>query len=215
MKSVKQQWSLAEIRKLQICTELQSKSKGVDWALVAKQMKSRTQSQCKSYYQNVLKPTLNQNMRKNHMWTKVELFSLWTYAVNYNYDFTFIKTLTNMFDQFTAKQLYSQWNQLLIKQKLVLAKCKHVEADNSGVIVINNRDLKTCQFLLRCASVRWNLIKQKFFNCSTEMLEDNGYTVDITEIKAIESFFQNIDIQQLLTVFTEEIVLRKLQEIQW
>ncbi|CAL6103982.1 SANT/Myb_domain [Hexamita inflata] len=123
MKSVKQQWSLAEIRKLQICTELQSKSKGVDWALVAKQMKSRTQSQCKSYYQNVLKPTLNQSIRKNHMWTKVELFSLWTYAVNYNYDFTFIKTLTNMFDQFTAKQLYSQWNQLLIKQKLVLAKC--------------------------------------------------------------------------------------------
>ncbi|CAL6060159.1 SANT/Myb_domain [Hexamita inflata] len=108
MKGVKQQWSLSEIRQLQKLIEQQSHNKCIDWTNVTKCMKTRTQSQCKSYYQNVLKPTLNMSIHKNHMWTKIELFSLWTYAVNFNQDFSFIKTLTNMFDQFTPKQLYSQ-----------------------------------------------------------------------------------------------------------
>ncbi|CAL6007929.1 SANT/Myb_domain [Hexamita inflata] len=214
MKGVKQQWSLSEIRQLQNLTEQQINNRGIDWSFVSKQMKTRTESQCKSYYQNVLKPTLNMSMRKNHMWTKIELFSLWTYAVNFNQDFSFIKTLTNMFDQFTPKQLYSQWNQLVIKQKYIHEKCEQIMNDKQLISQLSDKDLKTIQFLLKCANKRWNLIQQKFFEHSSEELEENGHTVDITEIKAIEVFFCDVDIK-LLVVFTEEINDRKLQEIQW
>ncbi|CAL6062538.1 SANT/Myb_domain [Hexamita inflata] len=59
MRCVKQQWSLSEIRQLQKLTEQQSNNKGIDWAFVSQEIQTRTQSQCKSYYQNVLKPTPN------------------------------------------------------------------------------------------------------------------------------------------------------------
>ncbi|CAL6060225.1 SANT/Myb_domain [Hexamita inflata] len=215
MRCVKQQWSLSEIRQLQKLTAQQSNNKGIDWAFVSQEIQTRTQSQCKSYYQNVLKPTLNMSIRKNHMWTKIELFSLWTYAVNFNQDFSFIKTLTNMFDQFTPKQLYSQWNQLVIKQKYIHEKCEQIMNDNKNITEINDKDLKTIQFLLKCANKRWKLIRQKFFEHSSEELEENGHTVDITEIKAIEMFFCNVDIKLLLEVFTEEINDRELQYTMW
>ncbi|CAL6068447.1 Myb-like_DNA-binding domain-containing protein [Hexamita inflata] len=85
-------WTTMEIEQLTNITEHSRKfDKKIDWDLVASQIPSRTASQCKSYYANVLKKTLDVPIRQNHQWNRVEIMSLWALGVNYDKDFAFIQ----------------------------------------------------------------------------------------------------------------------------
>ncbi|CAL6040370.1 Conserved_hypothetical protein [Hexamita inflata] len=71
-------WTTPEIERLTQLTEHSRKfDKKIYWDVVAAQIPSRTASQCKSYYANVLKKTLDVQIRQNHRWNRVEIIALW------------------------------------------------------------------------------------------------------------------------------------------
>ncbi|CAL5976700.1 Myb-like_DNA-binding domain-containing protein [Hexamita inflata] len=196
--SKKQQWSQEEKELLIQLTQSDRENKyNIDWEKVAANIKNRTASQCKSYYANIIKPSIGAESRQNHMWTKKELISLYVLGVNYSSDFECVRNADQMFQHFTVKQLASQWHQILKKQQLFLSYYRQIEENPNFITTLGRKDFHASSFVVKVGYDRKFLVQLQYFQRSTQQTDDKGYPLDVMEIKAIEQFFQNLNIDNL------------------
>ncbi|CAL5987521.1 Myb-like_DNA-binding domain-containing protein [Hexamita inflata] len=207
----KQEWTNAEKNKLiQLTAQYRENFQHIDWPKIASQMENRSDSQCKSYYANIIKPTLNVQIRENHIWTRKELLSLWVMCVNYNADFATIKQpdIINepIFQNITIKQMQCQWHQLVQKQKLFYSIYKQVEQNEAHIQTLNKKMFVSTAFIIRLAFNRKKMIEQVFsvYQQQTEKIDDKGYPLDLMEIKALEKFFFDVDINKVRQIYIKE-----------
>ncbi|CAL6059148.1 Myb-like_DNA-binding domain-containing protein [Hexamita inflata] len=131
-------WTSEELAKLTQLTEKYRENKqNVNWDQVSKHIQSRTASQCKSYYANILKKQLNVEIRQNHMWNYIEILALWTYSVIYKQDFAMIHD--RFMPKFTVKQLTSQYQQILRNQKQIIKTFNLLNTDPSHRAALEQR----------------------------------------------------------------------------
>ncbi|CAL5987493.1 Myb-like_DNA-binding domain-containing protein [Hexamita inflata] len=216
----KQEWTNVEREKLIALTEqYRLNSEYIDWAKIASQMENRTDSQCKSYYANIIKPSLNVQIRENHTWTRKELLSLWVMCVNYNADFAIIKkpgTIKQpVFENISIKQMQCQWHQLVQKQKLFYSIYKQIEENEAHIQTLNKKVFVSTSFILRLAVNRKKLMNQVFsvFQQQTEKVDDKGYPLDFMEIKALEKFFLDVDLNKVRQCYIKEHERRGIPDI--
>ncbi|CAL6093893.1 Myb-like_DNA-binding domain-containing protein [Hexamita inflata] len=203
-------WTQEEIQKLtELTLKYRQNNEQINWESVVKQMVTRSEAQCKSYYSNILKKQLNIQTRKNHTWNKTEILSLWTLAINYNADFNQIINNFEVFRSFTIKQLQSQWNQLQTRQKLFIERMKSYLTKEDQIQLLSNKQLLTDHFYLRIGSQRKPVI-QKLLEKSGDIVNDNGYEPDMSEIRGYEAFFGDFDPDSLLEYYNNELSRRKL-----
>ncbi|CAL5976686.1 Conserved_hypothetical protein [Hexamita inflata] len=210
----KQEWTDADRDKLIALTESYRKNKQqIDWPKIASQMSNRSDTQCKSYYANIIKPKLDTEIRENHSWTKTEIFSLWVLGVNYNADFNIVKsTITEVFTDLTVKQLQSQWHQIVKKQRTYYELFKQILQNPVQVQRLSKKEFINSSLIVRVAYNRKLLIDLKFFQKKTCLINDNGRPVDLMEIKAIEQFFLDLNVNQLREIYIKEHERRGIED---
>ncbi|CAL6094541.1 Myb-like_DNA-binding domain-containing protein [Hexamita inflata] len=202
-------WTSSEIKMLyQFTFQTRNINKQIKWQDVIQFIPSRTISQCKSYYANVLKKHLDVEIRQNHMWNRVEIMALWTYCVVYNKDYAFVQK--NFMSKFTARQISSQFIQIARKQQEMLQVFKAVLEEPSSVQALSESDFKMQWWILRMACGRLDLIQEKL---RYEAQGAGVYTrlpADFAEIPALEAFFQDVDPHTLLPAYKQEEIRRGL-----
>ncbi|CAL5987479.1 Conserved_hypothetical protein [Hexamita inflata] len=210
----KQEWTDADRDKLIALTESYRKNKQqIDWPKIASQMSNRSDTQCKSYYANIIKPKLDAEIRENHSWTKTEIFSLWVLGVNYNADFNIVKsTITEVFTDLTVKQLQSQWHQIVKKQRSYYELFNSILQNPAQIQRLSKKEFINSSLIVRVAFNRKLLIDLKFFQKKTCLINDNGRPVDLMEIKAIEQFFLDLDINLLREIYIKEHERRGIED---
>ncbi|CAL6100036.1 Myb-like_DNA-binding domain-containing protein [Hexamita inflata] len=202
-------WNSEELAKLTQLTEKYRENKqNVNWDQVAAQIHSRTASQCKSYYANILKKQLNVQIRQNHMWNYIEILALWTYSVIYKQDFAMIHA--HFMPKFTVKQLTSQYQQILRNQKQIIKTFSLLNVDPSHIEQLSNNDFKLHLKLLLVSSKRQKLIDTRILNRQDE--KNDKYPIDFSEIAALKAFFGDLDVEKLLQIYKTENGRRKLEE---
>ncbi|CAL5987461.1 Myb-like_DNA-binding domain-containing protein [Hexamita inflata] len=203
--SKKLQWSQEEKELLIQLTKIDRENKyNIDWEKIASNIKNRTASQCKSYYANIIKPSIGAESRQNHMWTRKELLSLYILGVNYSSDFECVKNSDEMFKHFTVKQLASQWHQILKKQLVFLNYYRQIEESPNFITTLNRKDFHSSSFVIKVGYERKLLVQLKYFQRSTQQADDQGYPLDVMEIKAIEQFFKDVNIDKLYHIYQQE-----------
>ncbi|CAL6035926.1 SANT/Myb_domain [Hexamita inflata] len=196
---VKQTWSTNEIAKLTALTkQCRESQREIDWKTISRQMERRTELQCKSYYQNILKKTLTQDIRKNHAWNRIELMMLFNLVISNNGDF---QAVHEQMSNFTIHQLKSQWAQMKAKQHLYTADFQKVTQNNIYVQQIPTRQLMQEEYILRIGFV------QKHCRLSTE-------SIDPHYARTYQLFWSNVDLNQLTNIFQEELVRRNIRQPQ-
>ncbi|CAL6042021.1 Myb-like_DNA-binding domain-containing protein [Hexamita inflata] len=199
MSKVKQQWKPEEIEKLtQLTQSNRDNQREIDWKLIASQMENRTELQCKSYYQNILKKKLTTTMRKNHTWNRIELLMLFTLVVTHNGDFDIIqKHMPN----FNAQQLKSQWVQIKLKLQQYTKDYQSVIQNSNIIQDIPDKQLQAEEYMLRIGNVRKYFIQH----------QDTG-SVDTHYVQTYKAFWKTIDPSTLLVTYQNELVRRNLKK---
>ncbi|CAL6010517.1 Myb-like_DNA-binding domain-containing protein [Hexamita inflata] len=211
MKTGKQLWSKEEIAALIKLTEQnrQNNSK-IIWSKISAQLKSRSEIQCKSYYQIIIKPSLQCSMRTNHSWSRLELVVLWTLGVNFSADFECIQKTQPMFAEFTVKQLQSQWQQCLKKQNEYLSVFKRLLMNEICIQSISDLVFPKLLFIIKiCFEYASSYEEQK------QNLNGSEIQFDKMEVNAVRAFLSGIhfaEIHKLFGMFREE---RKRRRIDW
>ncbi|CAL5975572.1 Myb-like_DNA-binding domain-containing protein [Hexamita inflata] len=202
-------WTSSEIKMLyHFTSQTRNINKQIQWQNVIKFIPSRTISQCKSYYANVLKKHLDVEIRQNHMWNRVEILALWTYCVVYNKDYAFVQK--NFMSKFTVRQISSQFIQIARKQQEMFQIFKGVLAELASVQALSESDFKIQWWILRMACERLALIKEKLSYEPRGAGLDASLPADFAEIPALNAFFQDVDPHQLLPAYRQEEVRRGL-----
>ncbi|CAL6035940.1 SANT/Myb_domain [Hexamita inflata] len=156
-------------------------------------MENRTELQCKSYYQNILKKKLTTSIRKNHVWNRIELLMLFTLVVKHNRDFTKIQI---EMPNFTVQQLKSQWRMLKSRLAHYMDDYMHVLADPQYISQIDSQILIQEQHLIRVGLVRQYLMQNE---------PETVYS------KMFQMFWNKIDPKIVHEVFELEILRRNIQ----
>ncbi|CAL5987499.1 SANT/Myb_domain [Hexamita inflata] len=211
----KQEWTNADRDLLTNLTEQYRMNQlQIDWVKIASQMNNRTERQCKSYYANIIKPKLNIESRENHMWSKLEILSLWVLGVNYNADFVIIKNSQSfgLFNDLTVKQMQSQWHQIVKKQKLYYELFKAILQNPVHIATLSQKEFITTAQIVRIAYNRRLLIDLKFFQRQTCVIDEKGRPLDLMEIKAIEQFFLDVNITVLREIYINEHERRGIED---
>ncbi|CAL6025209.1 Conserved_hypothetical protein [Hexamita inflata] len=204
-------WTVQEIEQLQKITELnRTTNKKIKWDLVALYVQTRTASQCRSYYANVLKKTLDTQMRQNHNWNRCEIMALWTFCIAFDKDFSFVQK--NYMPKFTVKQISSQFAQVQKKQQIMVQVFRSVLADGDYIQSLADSDFKMQLWILRAANRRLTMIDVKLLGKSNEDVPETQYQVDYTEIRALDVFFEDVDIRSALQVYEAEEARRGITE---
>ncbi|CAL5973945.1 Myb-like_DNA-binding domain-containing protein [Hexamita inflata] len=208
MKNTKQQWSQHEIDMLIKLTEKNRHSNSkIVWSEIAALIKTRSQVQCKSYYQITLKPTLPCDIRKNHSWSRLELVSLWTLGVNFDSDFKHISKVQPMFRNFTLKQLQSQWQQLQFKQAEYIQQLQKLLLNPYSICDLAEKLFLQLSFVVKLGFERLEAIRYSQLNNESSYL-------DQMEMNAIKAFLPGIhfaDLQTLQILFSQEHQRRGLE----
>ncbi|CAL6035978.1 Homeobox-like_domain superfamily [Hexamita inflata] len=166
-------------------------------------MGNRTPLQCKSYYQNIIKKTLDTTMRKNHVWTKQELMTLYTLGINFDCDFHIIHQ--NYLPNFTVQQLKSQWLQLKKKEQYFQQMYAEVLRNPQSVQNASDKQFILDEFLLRVGYAKEMMIEQHNNGLS------NDKQLDVAELKVHRIFWNGLKPSQIIDVFQQELARRKLQ----
>ncbi|CAL6035900.1 Myb-like_DNA-binding domain-containing protein [Hexamita inflata] len=173
-------WKPEEIEKL---TQLTQNSRDnhcdIKWKDIASQMENRTELQCKSYYQNILKKKLTTSIRKNHVWNRIELLMLFMLVVKHNRDFTKIQL---EMPNFTVQQLKSQW--VIFKSRLqsYMNDFERVLKDPSYITQIDSNVLIQEQHLIRVGLVRKLQISKGQEDIYAKMFRIYWETIDPEDI---------------------------------
>ncbi|CAL5983168.1 Myb-like_DNA-binding domain-containing protein [Hexamita inflata] len=187
-------WKPEEIEKL---TQLTQNSRDnhcdIKWKDIASQMQNRTELQCKSYYQNILKKKLTTSIRKNHVWNRIELLMLFTLVIKHNSDFTKIQL---EMPNFTVQQLKSQWRMLKSKLAHYMDDYIRVLADPQYISQIDSQTLIQEQHLIRVGLVRQYLMQNE---------PETVYS------KMYQMFWNKIEPKSVHEVFELEIQRRNIQ----
>ncbi|CAL6100013.1 Myb-like_DNA-binding domain-containing protein [Hexamita inflata] len=175
-------WSQNEINKLTVITENNRKyEKKIDWDHIAAQIPTRTASQCKSYYANVLKKTLDVQIRQNHKWNRVELIVLWEFCTAYNKDYVLIQK--NFIPNLSVKQISSQFIQIQQKQQEMQRIFKHILKQPSYIQSISDSQFRMHWWILRmvhnahgsqCLQLN-DLLNYKNYSSTPHIVEDEQY----------------------------------------
>ncbi|CAL6001903.1 Myb-like_DNA-binding domain-containing protein [Hexamita inflata] len=212
MKITRQSWTNSEIEKLSnFVTLYKTMKKEMNWEDIGKQL-NRTASQCKSYYQNILKEQLNYNDRKNHTWTRNEIMSLWIVLKNYDNDFKLAQA--NFFPNLSIKQLQSQWIQVQRRYAQHVENFRRVQQDNSYIKLIPKKQFIAECYIIKVSIRRMDLVEKKIIQMSTEQLQDNGYVPDIMEIKGFNSLWGDMDPLDIELIYKIEQISRGITEDQ-
>ncbi|CAL5976650.1 Conserved_hypothetical protein [Hexamita inflata] len=210
----KQEWTDADRDKLINLTESYRINKQqINWPKIASQMNNRTDTQCKSYYANIIKPKLDIEIRENHAWSRREIFSLWVLGVNYNADFNIVKsTVHQLYQDLTIKQLQSQWHQIITKQRSYYKLFKTILQNPIHIQTLSKKQFVNSSLIVRVTFNRKLLIDLKLFQNQTDLINDNGRPVDLMEIKAIERFFLDLDVNGLREIYIKEHERRGIED---
>ncbi|CAL6094511.1 Conserved_hypothetical protein [Hexamita inflata] len=200
-------WTESEIQTLiKITNEYRNRNRQINWEAVSKRIHNRTASQCKSYYANVLKKTLDVEIRQNHMWNRVEILALWTFGVLYNRDYELIQK--KFMPKFTVKQIASQFSQIARKQQEIHQHFMKALLDPKYLRTLSENEFKMEWYIVQVGWKRMKMIEVRIFQRSNEEVPDTQYPVDIAELPAIKAFFQDIHPNQLVEVYKPEEVRR-------
>ncbi|CAL5996379.1 Myb-like_DNA-binding domain-containing protein [Hexamita inflata] len=203
-------WTTMEIQHLTEITEYNRKfDKRIDWDLVASQIPSRTASQCKSYYANVLKKNLDIPIRQNHQWNRTEILILWQLCVNFDKDFSFIQK--NYIPNMTVKQIGSQFLQIQNKQQEIYQTFKQILNDHFHIQKLSVKDFDMQWWLIRFAVCRYKLIDAEIYHIPCDDVPQSRYRPDISEIKNLKMFFLDVNVNDLVPIYEEEATRRGMQ----
>ncbi|CAL6035898.1 Myb-like_DNA-binding domain-containing protein [Hexamita inflata] len=173
-------WKPEEIEKLtQLTQNNRDNHCDIKWKDIASQMENRTELQCKSYYQNILKKKLTTSIRKNHVWNRIELLMLFMLVVKHNRDFTKIQL---EMPNFTVQQLKSQW--VIFKSRLqsYMNDFERVLKDPSYITQIDSNVLIQEQHLIRVGLVRKLQISKGQEDIYAKMFRIYWETIDPEDI---------------------------------
>ncbi|CAL6035904.1 Myb-like_DNA-binding domain-containing protein [Hexamita inflata] len=201
MSKVKQQWKPEEIEKLtQLTQSNRDNQREIDWKLIASQMENRTELQCKSYYQNILKKKLTTTMRKNHTWNRIELMMLFTLVVSHNGDFDKIqKHMPN----FSLQQLKSQWVQIKQWQQTYITDFQKVQKDQNYVKEIPTKLFLQEEYTLRVGFTRKHCIQKSY---------QSQIPIDKQYVQTFQVFWKTVDPQSLYAIYQNELQRRNIKK---
>ncbi|CAL6093863.1 Myb-like_DNA-binding domain-containing protein [Hexamita inflata] len=206
----KQQWSENEVNQLISLTAInRTRKTQINWEQIAKQMGNRTLSQCKSYYANIVKKTLDVDIRSNHMWTRVEIITLWTLCIKWDCNFVAVQEVMS---NFTTKQLQSQWLQIKRKAAAIQESYHNVLRNPVYIRLVPTKQFLVEQYLVQVGCVRKLLINVKLLGIGQGDAPDYGHPVDVAEIKAFQAFFGDVDPDQLTQIYYQEQIRRGLSD---
>ncbi|CAL6042061.1 Myb-like_DNA-binding domain-containing protein [Hexamita inflata] len=196
MSKIKQPWSPEEIDKLiQFTQSNRDNKRDINWKFVSSQMQNRTELQCKSYYQNILKKKLTTSMRKNHTWNRIELMMLFTQVYQHEGNFEVIQQ--NM-PNFTIQQLKSQWIQMKSKLNQYIEDYKLVLQNQSYIKHIPTKLLIQEEYMIRVGLVR----KYHILN----------NTVDQIYVQQYKQFWKTLDPSQIFDIYRQEFIRRNIEK---
>ncbi|CAL6077115.1 Conserved_hypothetical protein [Hexamita inflata] len=205
-------WTTMEIEQLTNITEHSRKfDKKIDWESVASQIPTRTASQCKSYYANVLKKTLDVPIRQNHQWNRVEIMSLWALGVNYDKDFAFIQK--NYIPNMSLKQIQSQFLNIEHKQQEMHQTFKQIISNPLQIQNLSEKDFEMQWWIIRAAERRYKLIDIELNQIPHEDIPVSAVRADISEIKTMSMFFLDVKINDLIPIYKQEEIRRGLENV--
>ncbi|CAL6035876.1 Myb-like_DNA-binding domain-containing protein [Hexamita inflata] len=197
MSKVKQQWKPEEIEKLtQLTQSNRDNQREIDWKLIASQMENRTELQCKSYYQNILKKKLTTTMRKNHNWNRIEYMMLYALFNSTNGDF---EEIQKQMPNFTVQQLKSQWIQVNKWQNLFQSDFQRVIKDAMYIQTIPLKIFLQEEYSLRVGVARKYHIQK---NPNIEKQYSQLYN----------TYWKNIDPQSIFDIYQQELIRRKIEK---
>ncbi|CAL6074973.1 Myb-like_DNA-binding domain-containing protein [Hexamita inflata] len=204
-------WTQSEIQQLiQLTENNRVANKQIKWNLVAEQIPTRSASQCKSYYANVLKKNMDVEIRQNHMWNRVEILALWVFCVIHNKDFNLIQQ--NFMSKFTVKQISSQYVQIARKQQQMYSLFKKILNDPNQVQTISEADFKMQWWILRMVIRRMKMINVRILQRVNDEIPETKYSLDLAELPAMTAFFLDIDPHDLISTYQAEEIRRGLDK---
>ncbi|CAL5971960.1 Myb-like_DNA-binding domain-containing protein [Hexamita inflata] len=202
--TVRIEWTQEQITKLIQFTEpYREKKTEINWNIVAEQMQV-TRSQCRNYYQIVLKKQLQLESRKNHMWSKDEIMSLWGAMQNNNENLDIVQK--QHFPTFTKKQLRGQYSSIIKRRKRFLDDYTRVLANPAFIQTI---DYNT--FVTECCMLKNSCIKKILIEYGYPGLENANFTSQY-EKRAFDLFWGNINPVELSHIYQVERQRRNISE---
>ncbi|CAL5975514.1 Myb-like_DNA-binding domain-containing protein [Hexamita inflata] len=201
-------WTAQEIQHLTQLTEHNRKfDKKIDWNVVAAQMPSRTASQCKSYYANVLKKTLDVSIRQNHKWNRDEIIALWALCSNFNKDYQFIQK--NYIPNLSVKQIASQFSQIHKQQQAIYYAFKKVLKNPDYIRNISETQFRQQLQILQAVTQRQEQLLEMHQQQYNLFLKTYNF-----EHNAVKAFFLDINPQIIQDQYTVEAIRRSISTIQ-
>ncbi|CAL6082043.1 Myb-like_DNA-binding domain-containing protein [Hexamita inflata] len=202
--TVRFEWTQEQIAKLIKFTEPYRESKTeVNWHIVAEQMQV-TRSQCRNYYQIVLKKQLQLESRKNHMWSKDEIMSLWGAMQNNNENLDIVQK--QHFPTFTKKQLRGQYSSIIKRRKRFLDDYTRILENPAFIQTI---DYNT--FVTECCMLKNSSIKKILIDEGYPGLENANFTSQYEKM-AFDQFWENINPLDLQHIYQVEKQRRNISE---
>ncbi|CAL6093901.1 Conserved_hypothetical protein [Hexamita inflata] len=205
MKVTRTEWSQNEIDQLIFFTKPYRESNAeINWDIVSEQMR-RTRSQCKSYYQIVLKKQLNLEQRKNHMWAASEVMGLWTAMQTHNEDYSAVQK--QFFPSFTLKQLRGQYMSMSKRHTQYMHDFTSILQNPSHIQQIPDK-----LFISECFVIKIGCrheINEGVYDPKSGKLPD--YQKEVNET-AFKSFWRNINPLDLRVVYVIEQQRRRISE---
>ncbi|CAL6062668.1 Myb-like_DNA-binding domain-containing protein [Hexamita inflata] len=199
MKITRTEWRQDEIDQLvQLTKSYRDNNIEVNWDVVSVQMQ-RTRSQCKSYYQIVLKKQFQFESRKNHMWTTDEIMGLWSVMQISNEDFELVQSTHSYFSQFTLKQLRGQYMSIQKRCVQYMDDFTHVTADPSYIALIPDKLFIQECFVINVGSQ--HEVNDEFYDPNSGQLPN--YKKQNNET-AFKSFWRNFNPLDLRVVYVIE-----------
>ncbi|CAL5985214.1 Myb-like_DNA-binding domain-containing protein [Hexamita inflata] len=194
-------WIESEVQKLREATSSLTAQKGqINWNAVSQHISTRSPVQCKSYYANVLKKTLDVEINRHHMWTRKEVVTLWTYYCVYGNDYC---TIQKLMASFTVKQISSQLVQILTKSKVIQSDFNKISSNRQQVEQLGKKEFLLQLSILQTAEqlTRRKPSLDKAHSCAVQM-----------GLKAVSTFFGDIQLARLHNVYAAELERRAYED---
>ncbi|CAL5991190.1 Myb-like_DNA-binding domain-containing protein [Hexamita inflata] len=204
MKVTRTEWTQEKIDKLiQVTKSYRESNKDVNWKIISEQM-NMTCSQCRNYYQIVIKKQLQLESRKNHMWSKDEIMSLWGAMQNNNENLDTVQK--QYFPTFTKKQLRGQYSSIIKRRKRFLDDYTSILANPAFIQTIDHNT-----FVTECCMIKNSCIKKILIDEGYPGLENAALTSQYEKM-AFDQFWGNINPLDLQHIFQVEKKRRNVLE---
>ncbi|CAL6076138.1 Myb-like_DNA-binding domain-containing protein [Hexamita inflata] len=202
-------WTKPEIDHLtQLTAHSRKFEKKIDWNIVAAQIPSRTASQCKSYYANVLKKTLDVPIRQNHKWNRDEIIALWVLCSNFNKDYSFIQK--NYIPNLSVKQIASQFGQIQKQQQAIYYTFKKILKKPDYIQNISETEFRQQLQILQAIPPR----QEQLVEMQQQIQYNQLFKTNNFEQNAVKAFFLDINPQIIQDQYSLEAIRRSISSNQ-